>query len=80
MWDEITTRITSLKLTWIFESKEVREALNLFTRELTAPKAKALGWNIKPDEDHIRRQFISVVSSLDSLTLLDSLWNGWSRW
>jgi len=51
-------------MAWIFEPKDVRDALKAFTRELAGPKAKSLGWTIAPDEDHIRRQFKSVGPSL----------------
>jgi len=38
----------------------VRDALNAFTRDLTSPKAKSLGWKFATDEDHIQRQFKAV--------------------
>lgn len=60
VWDEINGRVTSLKMAWIFEPKDVRDALTAFTRELAAPKAKSLGWTFAADEDHIQRQFKSV--------------------
>jgi hypothetical protein len=62
VWDEIYSRVVSLQMAWIFEPKDVRDALKAFTRELAGPKAKSLGWAIAPDEDHIRRQFKSVPS------------------
>jgi aminopeptidase 2 len=61
VWDEISARITSLRMAWIFEPKDVKDALTTFTRELVAPKAKSLGWKIAADEDHIQRQFKSVT-------------------
>jgi len=61
VWDEIYSRLTSLKMAWIFEPKDVKDALQAFTRELAGPKAKSLGWTIAPDEDHIQRQFKSVT-------------------
>ena len=47
-------------MAWIFEPKDVRDALTGMTRELAAPKAKALGWRFAADEDHIQRQFKAV--------------------
>jgi aminopeptidase 2 len=64
VWDEISARVTALKMAWIFEPKDVRDALSAFTRELTGPKAKSLGWTFASDEDHIRRQFKSVFPKL----------------
>ena len=63
VWDEISNRVTSLRMAWIFEPKEVRDGLEAFTRELAGPKAKALGWTIAPDEDDIQRQFKAVYFS-----------------
>ena len=64
MWDEISARVTALKMAWIFEPKDVRDALTAFTRELAGPKAKSLGWAIAADEDHIQRQFKAVLPEL----------------
>jgi aminopeptidase 2 len=69
VWSEILTRVTALKMAWIFEPKDVRDALTAMTRELTAPKAKSLGWDINEDDDHIRRQFKAVCSPIDRLMI-----------
>lgn len=70
MWDEISARLAALRMAWIFEPKDVRDALTSLTRELAGPKAKSLGWTFKSDDDHIQRQFKSVFASptRDSLT------------
>src|SRR5579859_1990105 len=68
VWDEITARVTALKMAWIFEPQDVKDALTAFTRELTATKAKQLGWTFAEDDDHIQRQFKSV--SPRTITLL----------
>jgi hypothetical protein len=60
VWDEISARLAALRMAWIFENKDVRDALTSLTRELAGPKAKSLGWTFKEDEDHIQRQFKSV--------------------
>src|SRR5436190_11319478 len=63
-------------MAWIFEPRDVRDALNAFTRELAGPKAKSLGWTFAPDEDHIRRQFKSVFphnnKNIDDSVCLES--------
>ena len=64
MWDEISSRVTSLDMAWKFEPKDVRDALKDFTRELLAPKAKSLGWTFAADEDHLQRQFKAVFSRM----------------
>jgi aminopeptidase 2 len=60
VWDEINARVTALKNAWVFEPKDVKDALTAFKRELVGPKAKSLGWTFVADEDHIRRQFKAV--------------------
>jgi aminopeptidase 2 len=79
VWDEIYSRVVSLKMAWIFEPKDVRDALKAFTRELAGPKAKSLGWTIAPDEDHIQRQFKSVAPPSRTKLILDNVRNGWTR-
>jgi aminopeptidase 2 len=61
VWKEISTRITVLRRAWNFEPKDVRDALTVFTRELAAPKTHELGCTFTPDEDHLQRQFKSVL-------------------
>jgi aminopeptidase 2 len=68
VWDEITARVSALKAAWIFEPKDVNDALTAFRRELVTPKAKSLGWTFSADEDHIRRQFKSVDPGKSILT------------
>jgi hypothetical protein len=48
-------------MTWMFEPKEVKDALKALAAELTGPKAKALGWHFAPNEDHNQRQLKSVT-------------------
>jgi hypothetical protein len=60
VWDEISARLAALRMAWIFETKDVRDALTSLTRELAGPKAKSLGWTFNSDDNHIQRQFKSV--------------------
>ena len=56
----MSSTIASMKMAWIFEPKDVRDALTAFTRELAGPKTKSLGWTFSDEDDHNRRQFKSV--------------------
>jgi hypothetical protein len=65
-------------MTWLFEPKDVRDALSAFTRELAGPKAKSLGWTFADDEDHIQRQFKSVSPEFITMLMIVYVWNGWA--
>ena len=64
-------------MAWIFEPKDVKDALKAFTREIAGPKAKSLGWTFVPDEDHIQRQFKAVQSSITAKLIDRSLRLEW---
>lgn len=61
VWSEMCSRITNLRLTWMFEPEETQDAINLFVRDLTATKAKALGWKISKNDDHIMTQYKALL-------------------
>ena len=65
-------------MAWIFEPKDVRDALTAMTRELTAPKAKSLGWEIKDEDDHIRRQFKAVCPKLEERLTIANVHDRWT--
>ncbi|KAI9818054.1 MAG: Aminopeptidase 2 mitochondrial [Pycnora praestabilis] len=61
VWDEITTRITSIRNAWIFEDEHVKEALKSFQRDLVSAKAHKAGWEFTENEDHIQQQFKALL-------------------
>lgn len=63
-------------MAWIFEPKDVRDALSAFTRELVGPKAKSLGWTFAADEDHIQRQFKAVSPESTVMLMIVYVRNG----
>ncbi|CCE62808.1 hypothetical protein TPHA_0D01680 [Tetrapisispora phaffii CBS 4417] len=44
VWEQIINSLSGLKSTWIFESEDVKEALDEFTRQLISEKIHKLGW------------------------------------
>lgn len=61
VWDEVTTRVASVRNAWIFEDEDVKSALKSFQRDLVSDKAHQLGWHFVKDEDHIQQQFKSLL-------------------
>jgi len=61
VWDEIITRISTVRNTWLFEEEAARDGLKTFQRELVSKKAHELGWQFKEDEDHITAQFKGLM-------------------
>ena len=61
VWNEIITRISAVRNTWIFEDEAVKDALKAFQLTLCSKKAHELGWQFKEDEDHILSQFKSLM-------------------
>ncbi|RVX66064.1 hypothetical protein B0A52_09998 [Exophiala mesophila] len=61
VWNEILTRINSVRNTWIFEDESIKDALKAFQLSLTSAKAHELGWEFGENEDHIQSQFKSLM-------------------
>ena len=61
VWNEILTRINSLRNTWIFQDESIKDSLKAFQLNLTSKKAHELGWEFSEDEDHIKSQFKSLM-------------------
>jgi aminopeptidase 2 len=61
VWDEITTRIASVRNAWTFEDSKVQDALKAFQRELVSEKAHKAGWKFTDGEDHVQQQFKSLL-------------------
>ncbi|KAK5663442.1 hypothetical protein OQA88_3871 [Cercophora sp. LCS_1] len=61
VWNEIIARVSSVQMAWIFEDKAVRDGLEAFMRDLTAPKAHELGWEFSEKDGHIEQQFKAML-------------------
>ncbi|KAK9487097.1 peptidase family M1-domain-containing protein [Lipomyces starkeyi] len=61
VWDEITSRIGAIRSAWLFEDKEVQDALKRFQSKLTAPMASSLGWTFDKDVGHVEQQFKALM-------------------
>ena len=61
VWDEISSRIASIRSAWIFEDKEVQDALKTFQRDLVSAKAHKAGWTFEEGEDHLQELFKSLL-------------------
>ncbi len=61
VWDEIVSRIGSIRSAWVFEDEKTKNALKAFQRDLVSSKAHTLGWEFKEGEGHIEQQFKSLL-------------------
>jgi aminopeptidase 2 len=61
VWNEILTRIGTLRAAWLFEDSQTKDALKAFQRSLVAPKAHELGWEFSENDDHILQQFKALM-------------------
>ncbi|KAI9751636.1 MAG: hypothetical protein M4579_005983 [Chaenotheca gracillima] len=61
VWDEILTRIASIRNAWMFGDEKVKNGLKAFQRELVSDKAHKAGWTFTEGEDHIQQQFKSLL-------------------
>ena len=64
VWDQIISSISSMKAAWLFEPKEVREALDEFTRKLVSGKTTHLGWEFSANDSFaIQRLKVALFSA-----------------
>jgi aminopeptidase 2 len=61
VWNEIISRISGVRSTWIFQDEKTKAALKAFQLNLTSAKAHELGWEFSENEDHILSQFKSLM-------------------
>lgn len=61
VWNEIITRVSSLRSSWMFEDDTIKDALKAFQRELVSHQAHQAGWEFHPGEGHIQQQFKSLL-------------------
>jgi aminopeptidase 2 len=61
VWDELLSRLASIRAAWIFEDQPTKDALKAFQRDLSATKSHQLGWTFKEGDDHLEQQFKSLL-------------------
>lgn len=61
VWNEILSRIGTLRAAWMFEDSQTKEALKAFQRSLVSAKAHELGWEFSDNDDHILQQFKALL-------------------
>lgn len=61
VWQELISRISALRGAWMFEEKEVQDALKKFQLYLVKDKAEELGWAFSENDGHIEQQFKAMM-------------------
>ncbi|KAA8648937.1 hypothetical protein EYZ11_002412 [Aspergillus tanneri] len=61
VWNEILTRIGTLRAAWLFEDDQTKDALKAFQRSLVSEKAHELGWEFSDKDGHILQQFKALM-------------------
>ncbi|KAI9671537.1 MAG: Aminopeptidase 2 mitochondrial [Caeruleum heppii] len=61
VWDEILSRISSVRSAWTFEDQQIRDGMKAFQRDLVSDKAHRAGWHFSEGEDHIQQEFKSLL-------------------
>ena len=61
VWDEILTRIGSIKAALMFEDEATNEALKAFTRDLIGEKLSEIGWEFKESDSFADQQLKSSL-------------------
>jgi aminopeptidase 2 len=63
VWDQLLTRLGDVRGAFMFESKEVPDALKKFRLDLVSDKARELGWTFSDSDGHVLTQFKSLMFS-----------------
>ncbi|KAF7591170.1 Aminopeptidase 2 mitochondrial [Aspergillus hancockii] len=63
VWNEIVTRIGTLRASWLFEDDQSKDALKAFQRSLVSTKTHELGWGFSDKDGHILQQFKALLFS-----------------
>ncbi|GES62400.1 aminopeptidase 2 [Aspergillus terreus] len=61
VWNEMLTRIGTMRAAWLFEDAQVKDALKAFQRALVSSKAHELGWEFSENDGHILQQFKALM-------------------
>ena len=61
VWEEILTRISTLRAAWIFEPQPVKDALRTFQLALVSGKTHEKGWEFSSSDGQIESQFKALL-------------------
>ncbi|KAJ5095945.1 hypothetical protein NUU61_005301 [Penicillium alfredii] len=61
VWNEMLTRIGTLRAAWMFEDGQTKDALKAFHRSLVSAKAHELGWEFSENDGHVLQQFKALM-------------------
>jgi aminopeptidase 2 len=61
VWNEILTRLGSIRSTWMFQDEKVKDALKAFQRALVKSKTHELGWEFSDQDGHVLQQFKAMM-------------------
>ncbi|KAH8700271.1 aminopeptidase [Talaromyces proteolyticus] len=61
VWNEMLTRIGSIRAAWLFEDQKVRDAVKEFQRSLVSEKAHEIGWEFSEQDGHVLQQFKTLL-------------------
>ncbi|KAL9096173.1 MAG: hypothetical protein Q9165_001696 [Trypethelium subeluteriae] len=61
VWDEILSRLSSVRAAWLFEDQSTKDALRAFQRDLSSAKSHQLGWTFRDSDGHVAQQFKSLL-------------------
>lgn len=61
VWNEILTRIGTIRAAWLFEDTQTKDALKAFQRSLVSDKAHEIGWTFSEADGHILQQFKALM-------------------
>ncbi|KAF9883397.1 Aminopeptidase 2 mitochondrial [Aspergillus nanangensis] len=61
VWNEMLTRIGTLRAAWLFEDQQIKDALKAFQRALVSDKTHELGWEFSESDGHILQQFKALM-------------------
>ncbi|PGH27998.1 hypothetical protein AJ80_00253 [Polytolypa hystricis UAMH7299] len=83
VWNEILTRLATIRGAWIFEDQKTKDALKAFQRSLVAEKAHELGWKFSESDGHVVKQFKALMfgcaGSADDQVVVDAAKDMFSR-
>lgn len=61
VWNEILTRIASVRAAWTFEDQKTKDALKTFQRNLISAKTHEIGWEFSENDGHVLQQFKAMM-------------------
>ncbi|ODV83652.1 hypothetical protein CANARDRAFT_202874 [[Candida] arabinofermentans NRRL YB-2248] len=61
VWDEIITRISSLRAAWLFEDEKTRNALKSLTGNLVSERCHSSGWIFDKDENFLDQRLKALL-------------------